>query len=100
MSRINPQFLDEVRQSGPFNATACMNCGTCTALCPIGLEELPREMFRYVVLGLEDKVLDKVETIFTCLLCKLCESNCPGGVHIVENVRTLRHHINKTVHKL
>jgi Fe-S oxidoreductase len=27
----------------------------------------------------------------------MCEENCPSGVHIAENVRTLRHHLNRTV---
>jgi heterodisulfide reductase subunit C2 len=34
--------------------------------------------------------------VFSCLLCKMCEENCPAGVHIAENVRTLRHHIVRT----
>ncbi len=100
MTRVNPKFIERFSDAGEFNATACMNCGTCTGLCPIGLDLLPRELFRYVVLGLEEKVLDNTETIFTCLLCKMCEENCPGDVHIVENVRTLRNYINKTVHNV
>ena len=100
MSRVNPKFAKEFRKAGEFNATACMNCGTCTGLCPIGLDMLPRELFRYVILGLEERVLENTETVFTCLLCKMCEENCPGDVHIVENVRTVRNYINKKVHGL
>ena len=98
--RVDTKFIDKFRNAGEFNATACMNCGTCTGLCPIGLEMLPRELFRYVVLGLEDKILENTETVFTCLLCKMCEVNCPGDVRIADNVRTVRNYINKTVHKL
>ena len=100
MSRVSAKFLDEFKDAGEFNATACMNCGTCTGLCPIGLDILPRELFRHVVLGLEDKVLENIDTVFTCLLCRMCEENCPGGVHIVENVRTVRNYINQRVHNL
>ncbi len=100
MTKVDPTFLDEFSEAGEFNATACMNCGTCTGLCPIGLDLLPRELFRYVVLGLKDKMLENTETVFTCLLCKMCEENCPGDVHIVENVRTVRNYINKKVHKI
>ena len=100
MTRVNSKFLEEVRCSEDFNANACMHCGLCTALCPIGLELLPRRMFRYVLIGLEDKVLENTETIFSCLLCKMCEENCPGGVHITENIRCLRCHINRVNHKL
>jgi heterodisulfide reductase subunit C len=100
MSIVNPDFIEEFRGNGHFNATACMNCGTCTALCPMGLEELPRRLFRYVVLGLEEKVLAEKETVFTCLLCRMCEENCPAGVKIAENVRTVRCYINQKIHKI
>jgi heterodisulfide reductase subunit C2 len=90
-------FSARVRTAGAFDAEACMNCGVCTAVCPLGLDVLPRRLFRYVELGLEDKVLAETETVYSCLLCRLCEESCPAGVHITENVRTLRHHLNRSV---
>ena len=94
---VNPRLVEEVGGSEEFNASACMNCGVCTAVCPMGIEVLPRKLFRHVLLGMEDQVLEETESIYSCLLCKMCEVNCPAGVHIAENVRTLRHHINRTV---
>lgn len=90
MSKVNPAFIKEFKDAKSFNAVACMNCGTCTGLCPIGLNNLPREIFRYVLLGLEDKIEENMETIFTCLLCGKCEENCPADVKITENVRAIR----------
>lgn len=52
------------------------------------------------MLGNREAVLGQEEAIFSCLLCKLCESNCPGGVHIAENVRSLRTYLNREVHGL
>ena len=98
--KVNTKFIDEFRKAGDFDATACMNCGTCTGLCPIGLDILPRQLFRYVMLGLEEKVLEQTETVFTCLLCKMCEENCPADVPIAENVRSVRAYINRVVHNL
>lgn len=100
MTLVNPNFLDEVRCSDDFNASACMNCGVCTAVCPMGLDLLPRRLFRYVSIGLEDKVIENTETIYTCLLCKMCEENCPAEVKITENVKCLRCYINRKVFKL
>ncbi|SFR10572.1 4Fe-4S dicluster domain-containing protein [Desulfoscipio geothermicus] len=100
MALVNPDFVNEVKRTEEFNASACMNCGVCSAVCPMGLELLPRKLFRYVLLGLEDKVLANTETIYSCLLCKMCEANCPAQVHIAENVRFLRYYINKKVFKL
>jgi heterodisulfide reductase subunit C len=99
MAKVSAEFIEEVR-AGDFNAGDCMNCGVCTAVCPVGLELLPRTIFRYVVVGLESKVRENAETIFTCLLCRMCEVNCPAEVHITENVKFLRAYINRKVFKL
>ena len=100
MTKVNAAFLEEFGRTREFHAAACMNCGTCTGLCPIGLDILPRQLFRYVMLGLEEKVLEQTETVFTCLLCKMCEENCPADVPIAENVRSVRAYINRVVHNL
>lgn len=100
MLKVNPQFLEEMKGATDFDASACMNCGSCTALCPLGIDLLPRRLFRYVLMGGEQKVVENTPSIFSCLLCRICEDNCPAGVPISENVRALRRYLNKTVHKL
>jgi len=97
---VGPELAERVRAAGAYDAEACMNCGVCTAVCPLGIDLLPRRVFRYVELGLEDRVLAETETIYSCLLCRLCQESCPAGVHIAENVRTLRHHLNRTLYGL
>jgi heterodisulfide reductase subunit C len=97
MTQVNPDFVEEVRMSDRFNAFACMNCGVCSVVCPLGIELLPRKLFRYVLLGLKDKVLANQDVIYSCLLCRMCEANCPAGVGIAENVRLLRYYLNKKV---
>ena len=97
---VSPELAERVRAAGAYDAEACMNCGVCTAVCPLGIDLLPRRVFRYVELGLEDRVLAETETIYSCLLCRLCQESCPAGVHIAENVRTLRHHLNRTLYGL
>ena len=94
---VKPELAGQVGADDEFNASACMNCGVCTAVCPMGIEVLPRRLFRYVLLGMEEQVLEQTESIYSCLLCKMCEVNCPAGVRIAENVRLLRHHVNRTV---
>jgi heterodisulfide reductase subunit C2 len=94
---VNPALAAELDRSNEFNADACMNCGVCSAICPMGIDVQPRKLFRYVLLGMEEQVRAETENVFSCLLCKMCEENCPSGVHIAENVRTLRHHIVRTV---
>ena len=60
----------------------------------LGDEAATRDMDGYRRLNREHA---EIEPVFSCLLCKMCEENCPSGVHIAENLRTLRHHINRTV---
>jgi len=73
-----------------LDAETCMSCGVCTAMCPLGLDPLPRRLMHYAVLGMEDRIRAEERTVFACLLCRACEASCPGGVHITENIRLLR----------
>jgi len=98
MARVNPAFMDSL--DGRFDATACMNCGLCTAWCPMEVGILPRQLFRHAMLGLEDKVLGETDTIYQCLLCKLCEVNCPAEVPIAENIRLLRRYVGASLYGL
>ena len=98
MLKVNPEFVEKVPER--FDAAACMNCGECTALCPVEIDLLPRALFRYVILGLDEKVLESTPEIYSCLLCRMCEANCPAEVPIAENIRLLRGYINKNVYRL
>jgi heterodisulfide reductase subunit C2 len=100
MIKVDSDFLESMKNAEDFNASACINCGSCTALCPINAEIMPRLLFRYVLLGAKDKVLENTDKIFTCLLCGMCQGNCPAGVNIAENMRSLRTYINDNVHGL
>jgi heterodisulfide reductase subunit C len=88
---VSSVLADELHALGAFDAEACMNCGVCSATCPLGIDLLPRRLFRYAILGMEDRVRAEERNVFSCLLCRACEESCPGGVHITENVRVLRH---------
>lgn len=74
-----------------------MNCGVCTAVCPMDVR--PRTLFRHVLLGMEDKLLEETEAVYSCLLCKMCETYCCCGpdTRIAENVRSLRGYLNGKV---
>lgn len=100
MSRVSPEFAKAARCSEEFNAEACLNCGLCTALCPMGYEVLPRLLFRQVILGLEDEVREQLPKVYSCLLCRMCQKNCPAEVQIADNVRFLRKYFNETEYKL
>ncbi len=100
MIRVDERLLERVAEDKDFNAQACFNCGTCSALCPLGLGLLPRELFRYVLLGAREKIRELSDTIFSCLLCRLCEANCPRGVRITHNIRTLRSYLVRDEYRI
>jgi heterodisulfide reductase subunit C len=100
MLKVDNEFLDSMKLNKDFNASACINCGCCTAVCPLEIQILPRRLFRYVLMGAKGKMLENETAIYSCLLCKMCEENCPAGVHIAENVRYLRNYINRNVYRL
>jgi heterodisulfide reductase subunit C2 len=100
MLKVDNEFLDSMKLNKDFNASACINCGCCTAVCPVEIQILPRLLFRYVLMGAKEKMLENTTGIFSCLLCKMCEENCPAGVHIAENVRSLRNYINENIYGL
>jgi heterodisulfide reductase subunit C len=100
MIKVGTPLLRRVGKADQFDASACMNCGVCTAICPMGIDILPRTLFRYALLGMEDKVFGEGEAIFSCLLCRMCESTCPADVQIAENIRLIRYYINNRLFKL
>lgn len=100
MIKADGNFVKELSKRGRFNAAECFNCGTCTALCPVGLAILPRELFRFVLLGGRQKLMEMSDTIYSCLLCRMCEENCPQGVKISGNIRTLRSWMSEEVYKI
>jgi len=97
MLKTDSQFVECVKAGSEFNASACINCGSCTALCPLGLDLHPRTLFRYVLIGARGRVLENTNNIYSCLLCKMCEDNCPADVPIAENIRSLRNYINRDI---
>jgi heterodisulfide reductase subunit C len=90
VKKIDPEFISKIKGISEQDMQKCFNCSKCTAICPMELNELPRSLFRYALLGMPEKIEEKKEEIFSCLLCGLCESTCPREVSIAENIRLMR----------
>jgi len=91
MARINPEFTDELKKYGAFDANACYNCGNCTAVCTLSDEEnsFPRKMVRFSVLGLEDEITASVDP-WLCYYCGDCSTTCPREADPGELMMSLR----------
>ncbi len=82
-SDVSGRMEEPARQA----LTACYQCGTCTAVCPMGVPV--RSMMRGAQMGMRIRSVEEVR-LWSCATCKLCELTCPRGVSIVDVVHSLR----------
>jgi Fe-S oxidoreductase len=87
---INPvtEIADVVAEYGGESLHACMQCGTCTSVCPWSLvaSYSPRQILRQVSLGLEGAE----ESVWKCVTCNTCVSRCPRGIELIEVIGAVR----------
>jgi len=69
----------------------CMQCGTCTATCPVAgeMDYTPRQLIRLVALGLGEKAIGSTG-IWMCASCTHCSAKCPRSIDIAEMMYGLR----------
>jgi len=73
-------------------AYACLDCGKCTAACPISRYDSgfsPR-MLVYDAIHETDIEIVHDDRLWQCLTCASCETICTSGVRYGEFIRTLR----------
>ena len=81
----------EVAKFGARDMEICMQCGTCSASCPLssGMHAFPRKIYRYLQLGLKDKLL-KSAVPWLCYYCGDCNTDCPRGAEPAETMMATR----------
>jgi heterodisulfide reductase subunit D len=81
-----------VEQLKKNRAFLCLECGKCTAVCPISVfnnNYSPRRMVaRGLFYGPEELVSDQL--LWSCLTCQLCSERCPVDVRYSEYMRDIR----------
>ncbi len=94
MARINPKFACEVEKFGAVDFTACYNCGSCTAVCPLAENDntFPRRLLRYTVLGMEKEIQGSPEP-WLCYYCGDCSETCPRQANPGEIMMSLRRYL-------
>jgi Fe-S oxidoreductase len=83
------EIAEAVMEVGGESLKVCMQCGTCTGVCPWNLvkEFSPRLLIRMVSLGLEGY---EQSSLWDCVTCGTCNSRCPRHVDLVDVIRSTR----------
>jgi heterodisulfide reductase subunit C1 len=81
MGKLFDELLQDVHlQEG---LKACINCGTCTAICPAAefYNYDPREIANIIQLGDDEKIEELLlsDMIWYCGECMSCKTRCPRG---------------------
>jgi Fe-S oxidoreductase len=66
--------------------SACYQCGTCTAICPMNVPV--RSILRGAQVGIRELAVS--EALWLCATCRQCEIACPRGVDITGVIHSLR----------
>lgn len=72
-------------------ASACFQCGVCTAICPWGEARENGFNVRSIMRTAQLGNLQELEPLWLCSACLQCEASCPRGVEISEVMRSLRY---------
>lgn len=88
---IDQELYKEVEKFGAKDMDLCMQCGNCSATCALskGTNTFPRKIYRYLQLGLKDKLLESPEP-WLCYYCGDCNIDCPRGAEPAETMMATR----------
>ena len=81
----------EVTEGSGTNLNRCYQCRSCGNGCPFvqAMDYTPNQVLRLVQFGLRQEVLT-CKTIWVCVGCHTCSSQCPMGIDIAAVMDTLR----------
>lgn len=93
-STVDMEFVERVREVSGQVVHTCMQCGTCSATCPMvdSMELTPRRVMQFLLLSLRERI-ENVNTVWMCASCHSCEVRCPRGIEVpkvMEAVRLLK----------
>ena len=88
---IDPDFVDRIVEAGADRLRTCIQCGTCSSVCPSGRRTAfrTRELMRKALLGLKDEVLSS-EDLWLCATCLTCLERCPRQIKVTDAIIIMR----------
>jgi ferredoxin len=91
MNRVDPTFVNELKEYGAVGIEKCFNCGNCTAICPLASDEynFPRGVIRRVQIGDHETMKTQLDP-WLCYYCGDCSATCPKGAEPGETMMAAR----------
>lgn len=90
--RVDPQaFRELIRTLSGEDIGRCIQCGKCTAGCPVAedVSPTPNQVMQLVRMNALDEAL-QAKSIWYCTACHTCASRCPQDIDIAEVMNALR----------
>lgn len=91
-SELRSAFLEEIeRIPGGGRLNQCIQCGTCTASCPVSyaMDLTPRQMIGMFRAGAIEELLES-RSIWVCASCYHCTLRCPAQIQITDLIYALK----------
>ena len=84
-------FIDEVKTRSGQNPSRCVQCGKCTAGCPVGFaSDMPvNAVIRLIQEGRREEALGS-RFIWLCAQCRTCSVRCPQEIDVAALMGALR----------
>ena len=91
------EFIRRLNELSGENVKLCMQCATCTGMCPMAAEMTvsPRMVMHFAQFGLKDR-LAGINTYWKCASCHACTVKCPRGIDIAKVMEALRQQTLRT----
>ncbi|MBJ6726159.1 4Fe-4S dicluster domain-containing protein [Geomesophilobacter sediminis] len=88
---INLDFVNKVEKLSGSSVRRCMQCGKCSAGCPMAtfMEHPPNRIVRLLQLGQGKRILAG-RSIWYCASCETCTTRCPNTVNLAAIMDALR----------
>ena len=93
--RVDPNLHREIASFGGHNVDLCMNCGNCTAVCPLSEDQgasFPRRIIHLLQVGRADK-LSRTVDLWLCYYCGECSESCPRSAKPGETMMATRRYL-------
>jgi heterodisulfide reductase subunit C len=83
--------VDKVAELSGENVFECMQCGTCSAVCPMveSMGFTTRQGIHYLQFGMVEKVIDARIGEY-CASCHTCQVRCPRGIEVPKVFEAVR----------